>query len=153
MTICHHSHPQIKDYLTDAKTDCSAKDRMFFASFAFCVITFEPIMIQTCSESQNDCLNFSLVKDLKVVVEKMTRHHHKMIGKTADSFTLSFSQHVYSGLWSKKVSAKNALDALWHIIRKKRGKVAFQVVTTSRYFIRQIYNSCVFFYQQIFFFT
>ena len=98
MTICHHSHPQIKDYLTDAKTDCSAKDRMFFASFAFCVITFEPIMIQTCSESQNDCLNFSFVKDLKVVVEKMTRNCRKMIGKTADSLLCPLHSIQFSPL-------------------------------------------------------
>jgi hypothetical protein len=30
--------------------------------FAFCVITFEPIKIQTCLATQNDCLNFSFVK-------------------------------------------------------------------------------------------
>ena len=39
---------------------------MFFASFAFCVITFEPIMIWTCSAPQNDRLNFSFVKDTYV---------------------------------------------------------------------------------------
>ena len=76
---------------TESKTDSCSKDRMFVTSFAFCVITFEPIECQTCSAPQNDLLNLVFVKDLKVVVEKMTRHHHKMIGKTADSFTLSFS--------------------------------------------------------------
>ena len=40
--------------------------------FAFCVITFEPIKIQTCSAPQNDRLIFSFVKDIKVGVEKMT---------------------------------------------------------------------------------
>ena len=40
---------------------------------AFCVITFEPIKIQTHSAPQNDCLNFSFVKDTHVVGEKMTR--------------------------------------------------------------------------------
>ena len=38
--------------------------------FVFCVITFEPIMIKICSAPQNDRLNFSFVKDIKVVVKK-----------------------------------------------------------------------------------
>ena len=29
----------------EAKTDCYGKDLLFVTSFAFCVITFEPIMI------------------------------------------------------------------------------------------------------------
>ena len=33
---------------------------------AFCVITFEPIKIQTLSAPQNDRLNFSFVKDTHV---------------------------------------------------------------------------------------
>ena len=33
---------------------------------AFCVITFEQIKIQTYSAPQNDCLNFSFVKDIHV---------------------------------------------------------------------------------------
>jgi hypothetical protein len=60
----------IEEGILEAKTDCSARDRMFFASFAFCVITFEPIMIYACSASQNDCMNFSFVKDIKEVVSK-----------------------------------------------------------------------------------
>ena len=35
--------------------------------FAFCVINFEPIKIQTCSVPQNDHLNLSFVKDIHVV--------------------------------------------------------------------------------------
>ena len=31
---------------------------------AFCVITFHPIKIKTHSAPQNDCLNFSFVKDV-----------------------------------------------------------------------------------------
>ena len=75
----------IEEYILEAKTDCYEKDRLFLASFAFCVIPFEPIMIQTCSAPQNDRLNFSFVKDITVVVKKMTRNHHEMIGKTAVS--------------------------------------------------------------------
>ena len=37
------------------------------ASFAFCIITFEPIEVQTCSAPQNDCLNLSFVKDMYIV--------------------------------------------------------------------------------------
>ena len=36
---------------------------------AFCVITFEPIKIQTHSALQNDHLIFSFVKDIKVGVQ------------------------------------------------------------------------------------
>ena len=49
------------------KIDCSAKDRMFFASFAFCVITFEPIVIETCLAPQNDRMSLSFVKDTYIV--------------------------------------------------------------------------------------
>ena len=35
--------------------------------FAFCVITFEQIKIQTCSAPQNDHLNLSFVKDNHIV--------------------------------------------------------------------------------------
>ena len=56
---------------------------------AFCDITFEPIMIYSCSAPQNDCLIFSFVKDTKVGVEKMTRNRRKMIKQTGDSLVLS----------------------------------------------------------------
>ena len=55
---------------------------MKMEKIAFCVITFEPIKIQTHSAPQNDRLNFSFVKDITVVVKKMTRNRHEMIGKT-----------------------------------------------------------------------
>ena len=42
---------------------CSYAD---FDSWAFCVITFEPIEVQTCSAPQNDRLNLSFVKDIYV---------------------------------------------------------------------------------------
>ena len=38
--------------------------------FAFFVITFEPIRIYICSAPQNDGLNYSFVKDIKIFVEK-----------------------------------------------------------------------------------
>ena len=43
----------------------------------FCVITFEPIKFLTCSRPQNDRLNFSFVKDIHVVGEKMARNGRK----------------------------------------------------------------------------
>ena len=46
--------------------------------FMFCVITFEPIIIQTCSAPQKDRLNFSFVKDTYVGAKKMTRNGRKM---------------------------------------------------------------------------
>ena len=41
---------------------------------AFCVISFEPIKIQTHSTSQNDRLNFSFVKDISVYGQKVPRN-------------------------------------------------------------------------------
>ena len=38
--------------------------------FAFCVITSKPIKVQTRSAPQNDRLNLSLVKHIKIVVKK-----------------------------------------------------------------------------------
>ena len=45
--------------------------------FEFCVKNFESTKIWTCSASENDGLNFSFEKDIKVVVEKMTRNGKK----------------------------------------------------------------------------
>ena len=42
-----------------------------------CVITFEPIKIQTCSSLQNDLLNLSFVKDVEVVVKETARNGRK----------------------------------------------------------------------------
>ena len=63
--------------MLEAKTDCCGKDLLFVTSFAFCVITFEPIMIQTCSAPQNDRQNFSFVKDTYVDGEKLARNGRK----------------------------------------------------------------------------
>ena len=38
--------------------------------FSFCVITSKPIKVQTRSAPQNDRLNLSLVKHIKIVVKK-----------------------------------------------------------------------------------
>ena len=62
---------------------------MFVTSFAFCVITFEPIEVQTCSAPQNDRLNLVFVKDIKVVVKKMTRNRCNLIRKFEKYMALS----------------------------------------------------------------
>ena len=80
----------------ESKTDSYSKD---LACIAFCVKTFEPIMIQTCSAPQNDRLIFSFVKDIKVGVKKMTRNRRKMIEKTADSLLLSKHSIQFSALF------------------------------------------------------
>ena len=49
-----------------------------FRPLAFCVITFEPIKIQTYLAPQNDRLNLSFVKDNHVVGKKMARYGRKM---------------------------------------------------------------------------
>ena len=45
----------------------------------FCVITFEPIEVQTCSAPQNDCLILIFVKDIYTNSRKLARNG----GKTA----------------------------------------------------------------------
>ena len=45
--------------------------------FAFCVINFEPIKIQTCSAPQNDRLNLSFVKDIYVDGRELARNGRK----------------------------------------------------------------------------
>ena len=94
---------------TETKPDIYSKDRIFVTSFAFCVITYEPIEVQTFSAPQNDRQNLVFVKDIKVVVEKMTRNRRKMIGKTADSLlcplhSIQFSPLVFLPLCTKRVN-------------------------------------------------
>ena len=98
----------IEEGILETKNDCSAKDLLFLACFAFCVITFGPIMIYACSAPQNDHLIFSF--DVKVVVKTMTRNRCKMIGKTADSLlcpfhSIQFLPLVFLPLWCKQVSS------------------------------------------------
>ena len=45
--------------------------------FAFCVISIDPIEVQTCSAPQNDRLNLSFVKNIYVVGKKMARNGRK----------------------------------------------------------------------------
>ena len=53
--------------------------------FAFCVINIEPIEVQTHSAPQNDRLNLSFVKGIKVVVKQMVRNGRKT-AKTASEW-------------------------------------------------------------------
>ena len=94
---------------TETKPDTYSKDRIFVTSFAFCVITYEPIEVQTFSAPQNDRQNLVFVKDIKVVVEKMTRNRRKVIGKPGDSLlcrlhSIQLSSLVYSFLYVKNMS-------------------------------------------------
>ena len=45
------------------ENSCVFSHLLVTAPFAFCVITFEAIEVQTCSAPQNDPLNLSFVKD------------------------------------------------------------------------------------------
>ena len=49
---------------------------------AFCVITFDQIKIQTHSAPQNDRPNFSFVKDIHVVAEKLAIDQSQFFGIT-----------------------------------------------------------------------
>jgi hypothetical protein len=89
---------------TETKPDTYSKERMFVTSFVFCVITFEPSEVQTCSAPQNDRQNLGFVKDIEVVVEKMTRNRRKVIGKPGVSLlcrlhSIQVSSLVYSFLY------------------------------------------------------
>ena len=103
---------------TETKPDIYSKDRIFVTSFAFCVITYEPIEVQTFSAPQNDRQNLVFVKDIIVVVQKMTRNRRKVIGKPGDSllcrlhsiqlsslgilFSMTFSTKFTFTEWGKK---------------------------------------------------
>ena len=50
----------------ERRESASISNRPDQRAFALCVITFEPIKIQTHSAPQNDRLNFSFVKDVYV---------------------------------------------------------------------------------------
>ena len=70
-----------KSYDTNAKIHYT--NNKFFTKLKkkgegnICVLTFEPIKIKTHSAPQNDRLNFSFVKDIHVVCEKMARKGRK----------------------------------------------------------------------------
>ena len=59
--------------------------------FAFCVITFEPIEVQTRSAPQNDRLNLSFVKDIYVDGRKLARNGRKTAILVCRKFWLSVS--------------------------------------------------------------
>ena len=56
----NHQKQYIRNFFLQNRT----KTKM--EKIAFCVITFDPIKIQTHSAPQNDRLNFSFVKDIHV---------------------------------------------------------------------------------------
>ena len=66
---------------------------------AFCVITFEPIKIQTHSAPQNDRLNFSFVKDTYEDGEKLARNGRKMATYYSASFPPHYRRVLISHLW------------------------------------------------------
>ena len=53
---------------------CEDRRLVVTTSFAFCVISFEPIEIKTRSAAQNDRLNLSFVKDIYVDSKKLARN-------------------------------------------------------------------------------
>ena len=63
-----------KKHYTNNKCFTKFKKKTEREIFAFCVITFEASMIWTCSAPQNDRLNFSFVKDIKVLVKTIVRN-------------------------------------------------------------------------------
>ena len=58
---------------------CAVRRLVVTASFAFCVITFELIEVQTRSAPQNDRLNLSFVKDIYVNGRKLARNGRKTV--------------------------------------------------------------------------
>ena len=87
--------------------------------FAVFVITFEPIKIQTCSSPQNDRLNLSFVKDIKVIGKKPTRYGHKMdfcqlqrpfISRKFDAPPSTFLSTIQSIYFVKFIITKSCVD-------------------------------------------
>ena len=69
-------------YLTGVAKDttikiCDDRRLVVTSSFAFYIITFEPIEVQTRSAPQNDRLNLSFVKDIYVDGGKLARKGRK----------------------------------------------------------------------------
>ena len=58
---------------------CDDHRLVVIASFAFCVITFEAIDVQTRSAPQNGHLNLSFVKDIYVDGGKLAKNGRKMM--------------------------------------------------------------------------
>ena len=77
MTKMKNMQKRIKHY-TDLGFLTKLQKKPEMEIFAICVITFNPIGIQTYLAPQNDRLNLSFVKDIHVVGEKMTRSGFKM---------------------------------------------------------------------------
>ena len=61
-----HTKTQKSQKTVHTKFFLQNRTKMKKEKIAFCVITFEPIKIQTHSAPQNDRLNFSFVKDIHV---------------------------------------------------------------------------------------
>ena len=80
------------------------KKGLFVASFAFCVITFEPIEVHTCSAPQNDRLNLSLVKENNVDGGKLARNGRKMT--------------ILAGLWGRLWIGDEYEALLWRLFDK-----------------------------------
>ena len=57
-----------KQYIQNSFLQNRTKTKM--KKNAFCVITFDPIKIQTHTAPQNDCLDFSFMKDTHEVGKK-----------------------------------------------------------------------------------
>ena len=89
------SKPQRNEYL---RRKLTAMERTDCLSPHFCVIIFEPIMIQTCSAPQNDRLNFSFVKDTYVDGEKLARNGQKTATYSAASFLPHYERFLFSNL-------------------------------------------------------
>ena len=58
--------------ILEAKTDCYGKDRLFVASFVFCVISYDLDLFSTSNRQ-----NFSFVKDIYVDGKKLARNGQK----------------------------------------------------------------------------
>ena len=65
--------------------------------FAFCVITFEPIEVQTRSAPQNDRLKLSFVKDSHVDGRKLARNDQKRPFGGQLKFEIPFQRSTYLG--------------------------------------------------------
>ena len=71
MFVCNSSEKE------PSEKSCIFSHVLVTAPFAFCVITFEPIEVQTCSAPQNDRLNLVFVKSIHVDGGELARNGQK----------------------------------------------------------------------------
>ena len=78
-------HKNVKNKKDANTCFCTKSRKKEMEIFAFCVITFQPIISKSCEAPQNDRHNLSFVKDYHTYGKKMARN-----GRTKDIYKGTF---------------------------------------------------------------